>query len=59
MDLDSLSPHIELVDVGELMGDKKKPQPELPTEPTTEGENKDEEKDSTDKSEETKEKKSQ
>lgn len=59
VDLDSLLPHIELVDVGELMGDKKKPKPELPTEPTTEGENKDEEKDSTDKPEETKEKESQ
>ena len=59
VDLDSLLPHIELVDVGELMGDKKKHQPELPTEPTTEGENKDEEKDSTDKPEETKEKESQ
>lgn len=56
VDLDSLLPHIELVDVGELMGDKK-PTPQ--TEPTTEGENKDEEKDNSDKPEETKEKESQ
>lgn len=57
VDLDSLLPHIELVDVGELMGDKKVQVPE--TEPTTEGEKTNEEKDSTDKPEETKEKESQ
>lgn len=59
VDLDSLLPHIELVDVGKLMGEKKNTESKIPIEPTTEGEKNEEEKDNTDKNEESKEKESQ